>query len=220
MDQVTNPKFTRKYNILNEVLNAVTHGIALGLSIWGLVLLLIKGNHLNSPLYITAYAIYGAMLILLFLSSTLFHSLIFTKAKKVFQTFDHASIFMLIAGSYTPYCMLAIRGTIGWVMLVAIWVLAILGVVYKSITIHKTQNISKLSTVLYILMGWICVLAINPLYHAMGGAGIALLIGGGVAYTLGAVFYSFKNVRFMHVVWHLFVMLGAGCMFLSIYLFS
>ncbi|MDR0922309.1 MAG: hemolysin III family protein [Lactobacillales bacterium] len=212
-----NPKFTRKYLILNEVLNAVTHGIAFGLSIAGLVLLLIKGAHLNSPIYTTAYALYGATLILLFLSSTLFHSLIFTKAKKVFQVFDHSSIYLLIAGSYTPYCLLSIKGWLGWALLITIWALAICGIVYKSITLHKTENVSKISTILYILMGWICVVAIEPLYRALGITGVLLLLFGGIAYTVGAVFYSFKNVRFMHVVWHLFVMLGAGFIFFSIF---
>ena len=103
-------KFNRTYEILNEVFNAVTHGIGTGLSIAGLVVLLVKGAHLHSSLHIVSYAIYGSMMILLFLTSTLFHSLIFTKAKKVFQVFDHSSIFLLIAGSYTPFCLLRIRG--------------------------------------------------------------------------------------------------------------
>ncbi|SJZ84471.1 hemolysin III [Pilibacter termitis] len=211
-----NPKFTRGYLILNEVLNAVTHGIACALSIAGLVILLLKGSHTGSPVYIAAYALYGATLILLFLSSTLFHSLIFTKAKKVFQVFDHSSIFLLIAGSYTPYCLLSIKGWMGITMLVAIWVIAILGVVYKSIFLHRQEKVSKISTILYVAMGWICVFAIQPLYNALGINGLILLVLGGVSYTVGAFFYSLKNVRFMHVVWHLFVMAGACFMFFSI----
>ncbi|WP_170922944.1 hemolysin III [Enterococcus sp. 7F3_DIV0205] len=213
-------KFSRKYMILNEVLNAVTHGIGAGLSIAGLVILLVKGARLGSAVHVVSYAIYGSTLILLFLSSTLFHSLIFTRAKKVFQVFDHSSIFLLIAGSYTPFCLLSIKGWLGWLLFVLIWVMAISGVVYKSLTLHKQETVKNVSTVIYIIMGWLCITAAKPLYDSLGPTGIALLVAGGVSYTLGAAFYSLKSVRFMHVVWHLFVMLGAGFMFFSILLYT
>ncbi|KAF1298073.1 hemolysin III [Enterococcus sp. JM4C] len=212
--------FSRKYLIVNEVLNAVTHGIGAGLSIAGLVLLIVKGARLGSSLHVVSYCLYGATLILLFLTSTLFHSLIFTKAKKVFQVFDHSSIFLLIAGSYTPFCLLSIQGWLGWTLFFLIWTLAICGVVYKSLTLHKKQTVSKISTFIYIVMGWLCLIAAKPLYDSLGIVGISLLVAGGVSYTLGAAFYSLKGVRFMHVVWHLFVMLGAGFMFFSILFFT
>lgn len=214
------PKFTKKYLIVNEVLNAVTHGIACTLSIAGLVVLLLKATSTGSSLRVVAYTLYGSMLILLFLSSTLFHSLIFTRAKKVFQVFDHSSIFLLIAGSYTPFCLLCIRGWLGWTMLALIWILAICGVVYKALTLHKKETVSKVSTFIYIAMGWLCVIAAKPLYESLGPEGITLLVAGGLAYTIGAAFYSLKRVRFMHVVWHLFVMLGAGFMYFSILLYT
>lgn len=213
-------KFSKRYIILNEVLNAVTHGIGAGLSIAGLVLLLVKGARLGSAVHIVSYAIYGATLILLFLSSTLFHSLIFTKAKKVFQVFDHSTIFLLIAGSYTPFCLLSIRGWLGWLLFILIWSMAISGVVYKSLTLHKQEKVKHISTVIYIIMGWLCVIAAKPLYMSLGFAGTALLVAGGVSYTLGAAFYSIKNVRFMHVVWHLFVMLGAALMYFSVLFYT
>lgn len=213
-------KFTRKYNIVNEVLNAVTHGIGLGLSIAGLVILLVNGARLGSPMHIVSYAIYGSTLILLFLFSTLFHSLIFTKAKIVFRVFDHSSIFLLIAGSYTPFCLLSIKGWLGWTLFGLIWTLAIGGVVYKSITLHRKETISQVSTVIYIVMGWLCVIAFVPLIRSLGIMGTSLLAGGGVAYTVGAYFYSIKNIRFMHVVWHIFVMLGAGLMYFSILFYT
>lgn len=212
--------FSRKYLIVNEVLNAVTHGIGAGLSIAGLVLLIIKGARLGSALHVVSYCLYGTTLILLFLTSTLFHSLIFTKAKKVFQVFDHSSIFLLIAGSYTPFCLLSIQGWLGWTLFGLIWSLAISGIVYKSLTLHKKETVSKVSTIIYIIMGWLCLIAAKPLYDSLGGIGTALLVAGGVSYTLGAAFYSLKNVRFMHVVWHLFVMLGAGFMFFSVLFFT
>ena len=215
-----NMKFTRRYLILNEVLNAVTHGIGFGLSIAGLVILLIKGARLDSPIHIISYAIYGSMMILLFLFSTLFHSLMFTRAKKVFQVFDHTSIFLLIAGSYTPFCLLSIQGWLGWTLFILIWLLAISGIVYKSLTLHKKETVSKISTLIYIIMGWLCVIAFKPLIASLGFWGTFLLTSGGVSYTVGALFYSIKSVRFMHVVWHLFVMLGAGLMYFSVLWFT
>jgi hemolysin III len=214
------PKYSRTYLILNEVLNACTHGIGLGLSIAGLVILLIKGAHAHSAMHVVSYALYGAMMILLFLFSTLFHSLIFTKAKKVFQVFDHASIYLLIAGSYTPYCLLSIGGWRGWTLFSVIWLMAIVGIVYKSLTLHKQQTVSKVSTLIYIVMGWLCVFAAPQLIQSLGTTGTLLLFFGGVSYTLGAFFYSLKNVRFMHVIWHLFVMTGAGFMYFSILFFT
>lgn len=211
---------SRKYQILNEVLNAVTHGIGFGLSVAGLVILLIKGARLGSAMHVVSYAVYGSMMILLFLFSTLFHSLIFTKAKKVFQVFDHDSIFLLIAGSYTPYCLLSVRGWLGWTLFGAIWAMAIGGIVYKSLTLHKKETVSKISTAIYIFMGWLCLAAGPSLYASLGSVGFWLLVAGGVSYTLGAVIYSIKRIPFNHVIWHLFVMLGAGFMYFSILLYT
>ena len=214
------PQFSRKYLIVNEILNAVTHGIGFGLAVAGLVILVVKGARLDSALHVVSYAIYGSMMILLFLSSTLFHSLIFTKAKKVFQVFDHDSIFLLIAGSYTPICLLSVKGWLGWTLFALIWLLAISGIVYKSLTLHKKDTVSKVSTFIYLFMGWLCLIAAKDLWLSLGNVGTALLVSGGVAYSVGALFYSLKNIRFMHVVWHLFVMLGAGLMYFSILLYT
>lgn len=212
--------FSKKYRIVNEVLNAVTHGIGFGLSIVGLVILLSKAIQLGSTLHVISYALYGTTLILLFLSSTLFHSLIFTRAKKVFQVFDHSAIFLLIAGSYTPFCLLSVKGLWGWILFGVIWLMAIVGIIYKACTLHKQQTVKHGSTVIYIIMGWLCVLAAHSLYLSLGFTGIMLLISGGVAYTLGAIFYSFPHIRFMHVVWHLFVMMGAAFMYFSVLFFT
>ena len=209
------PRFSRKYLILNEVLNAVTHGIGFGLAIAGLVILLVKGARLGSAIHVVSYAIYGSMMILLFLCSTLFHSLIFTKAKKVFQVFDHDSIFLLIAGSYTPFCLLSIKGWLGWTLFALIWLLAITGIIYKSLTLHKKYTVSKVSTFIYLFMGWLCLVAAKDLWLSLGNIGTALLVAGGMSYSI-----SLKNIRFMHVVWHLFVMLGAGFMYFSILLYT
>ncbi|ANZ99974.1 hemolysin III [Carnobacterium divergens] len=213
----TTQHFSKSYLIVNEVFNAITHGIGVGLSIAGLVLLLIKGTQNGSALEVVSYAIYGTTLILLYLASTLFHSLMFTKAKKIFQIFDHSSIYLLIAGTYTPYCLVTVGGPLGWSLFGVIWLMAILGVVYKCIWLGKYQNAS---TVIYIIMGWLCLIAMKPLYSGLGPIGFWLLVAGGVSFTVGALVYSMRSVRFMHVLWHLFVMLGTGFMYFSILLYA
>lgn len=206
-------EFSKKYLITNEVLNAVTHGLAAILSIVGLVVLLQKAN---TTLSYVSFIIYGLSLFLLFLASTLFHSLIFTKAKKVFQVFDHCSIYLLIAGTYTPYCLLRIPGAKGIIILTVIWVAAISGIIYKSVTLKRQNKVSKVSTILYNVMGWAIVFALPTLYHSIGLKALILLFFGGVAYSVGSLFYTMKDKKFTHVIWHLFVMLGAVLMFLSI----
>jgi len=210
-------KFTKKYKITNEVLNAITHGIGFGLSIAGLIILLLKGVRLQSSIHIVSYALFGSGLILLFLMSTLYHSLIFTKAKRVFRIFDHSFIFVLIAGTYSPYCLLAIRGGLGLGLFIAIWVMAILGVIYKAIWLEKS---SKISTIIYLIMGWLVVFAIRPLYANIGFHGILYLGLGGFAYSVGAFFYGKKHIKFMHVVWHLFVLFGAMMMYFSVLFYT
>jgi len=213
---MSNQRKLSRYVITNEVFNAITHGFGVILSIIGLVLLIYKGVHLHSPLHIVSYSIYGTTMLLLFLCSTLFHSFIFTRAKKVFQVFDHASIYLLIAGSYTPFCLLSIKGWLGWSLSSVIWILAIAGIVYKAFTLRHTTKISNVSTIIYIVMGWMCLIAIKPLYDSLSTAGITLLAGGGLAYTVGAFFYSMTKIKYMHVVWHFFVLLGALLIYLSV----
>lgn len=210
---IKTPEFTKKYLVRSEVLNAVTHGIGVLLSIAGLVLLLMKGSQNGSTIEMISYIIYGASLILLYLCSTLYHSLSFTRVRRLFKIFDHSSIYVLIAGTYTPYCLVTIGGTLGWVMFGIIWSIAIAGIIFKSVAIDKLPNVS---TVIYIAMGLLCLVTFNPLYEGLGAQGLSLLVAGGAAYIIGTIFYSLRNVKYMHVVWHLFVMLGTGLMFLSI----
>lgn len=208
---------SRRYQIVNEVLNAVTHGIGVALSIAGLVLLVIRGVQLGGAMRITAYSLYGALLVIFYLASTLFHSLVFTKASHLFQIFDHCAIYLLIAGTYTPYCLVVIKGALGWTIFGVIWAMAVLGVIYKSLWLGKYQ---KLSTIIYVVMGWFCVLGFKPLYNGLGPHGFLLLVLGGVAFTLGAVIYSFKGIKFGHVIWHLFVLLGTILMYFSVLLYA
>ncbi|MGB3160335.1 PAQR family membrane homeostasis protein TrhA [Carnobacterium sp.] len=207
------PVFSKKYLITNEVLNAVTHGIGVGLSIAGLIVLILKGMNSGSMIELVSYILFGSSLILLYLCSTLYHSLIFTPARKLFKIFDHSSIYILIAGSYTPLCLVTIGGTKGWTLFYVVWAIAFLGVIYKSLWIEKFRNVS---TFLYIGMGWLCLVAIKELYTGLGFNGFGLLLTGGLAFTIGAAFYSMRSVKYMHVLWHLFVMTGTAFIYFTI----
>ncbi|MCL2681367.1 MAG: hemolysin III family protein [Streptococcaceae bacterium] len=209
-------KTSRGYLITHEVFNAVTHGLALVLAVIGSILLIIKGMSNHSTIETISFAIYGVSLSLLFLFSTLAHSLHFTRAKKVFQVFDHNGIFLLIAGTYTPYCLVAIGGWLGWSLLIIIWICAICGIVFTSIFLPRLNRVPRFSTVLFIVMGWMIMLAIYPLWKALPHAGFWLLVAGGVVYSLGAIIYRYK-FPFAHLIWHFFVMVAAFFMWLSIY---
>lgn len=204
-------------DILIEVFNAITHGLGTLLSVIGLVLLVNKA--LTTPestlSEIISYIIYGSSLVTLFLSSTLYHSFSFTKLKDLFQKIDHASIYLLIAGSYTPYLMVTVGGTIGYIFLSVVWIAALAGIIFE---IVWTNKYPKLSTYLYLIMGWMGLLLLYPLYLNFAVSGIVFLFLGGVFYSLGTFFYRMKHNGWMHVIWHLFVMVGAIFMFLSIYL--
>lgn len=207
---------SKRYLIVNEVLNATTHGIATVLSVVGLIFLIFKAVEAQDMSQLISYIVYGVSLILLYLSSTLYHSLKFTKFQHIMQRLDHASIFLLIAGTYTPYTVIVIGGTVGTIATVIIWLIAFFGVVYKTVWF---KYFTGLSVWLYIGMGWISLFLLHYLYQGLGTRGLGWLFAGGVAFTVGTIFYNLKNVKFMHVVWHLFVILGTLCMFISIYLY-
>lgn len=211
-----NQTLSKKYYITNEVLNATTHGIATILSIVALIFLIFKASEPNRSLELISYIVYGSTMILLYLSSTLYHSLKFTKLRNVMRRLDHASIFLLIAGTYTPYTTIVIGGTVGIISTIIIWAIAFFGVIYKTFWFKYFEG---LSVWLYIGMGWISLFLMNYLYQGLETRGIFWLIAGGVAFTVGTIFYRLKSKKYMHVVWHLFVMLGTTCMFISIYLY-
>lgn len=201
-----------------EVFNAITHGIAAVLGVVGMILLVEKSLSIPSPssTELIAYIIYGSSLIILFLASTLYHSFNFTMHRELFQKIDHASIYLLIAGSYTPYLMVTVGGSLGYIFLVIVWIAAIAGIVFEVIW---TNRFPKLSTYLYLIMGWMGLLLIYPLYQSFDLTGILLLFIGGVFYSVGTIFYRMKENGWMHVIWHLFVVAGAAFMFFSIYLY-
>lgn len=202
-------------NWKEELWNAITHGIGLAMSIPVCILLIIYSAINGSALHVTSYSIFGASLILLFLMSTLLHS-VPEKYKRIFSILDHSSIYILIAGTYTPFLLIAIGGTFGIVMLCIIWSIAILGVVFKCLFIHRFE---KLSLVLYIAMGWLIIIAIRPLYSFLTFDGFMLLLYGGLFFTFGAIFYAWTRLPYNHAIWHLFVIAGCGCMVSCVYLY-
>ena len=207
---------SRAYQIVNEVFNAVTHGVGVGLAVAGLVLLLVRASSSGQAMQVVSAAIYGSALILLFLFSTLAHSLHFTPAVKVFRVFDHSGIYFLIAGTYTPYCLVAVQGWLGWTIFSVIWACAIIGIVITAIYLPKWNHVPKLSTILYVVMGWMILLAIYPLWQKISSWEFWFLVAGGVVYSVGAAIYHFK-FPFAHVVWHLFVLAAAILMWFSVY---
>ncbi|WP_412989560.1 PAQR family membrane homeostasis protein TrhA [Pediococcus siamensis] len=214
--QLKNQLTIRHAQLLNEIWSAITHGLGFFLSIVGSVLLIIKATELGKPLDLVAYSIYSGSLLVLFFSSTMFHSLYFTKASHVFQILDHDSINLLIAGTYTPYCLLAIRGTLGISLCVIIWLLAIGGIIFQFFAVGKFK---KVETLIYVLMGWLCLVGAKQLYESLGVIGISLLVAGGVAFSLGGLIYNIPHVKYVHVWWHILVLVGAALMFFSILLY-
>lgn len=208
---------SKRYLVFVEVLNALTHGIGAVFSIIGLVFLIYKASEKGGALSLTSYIIYGLSLFLLYLSSTLYHSFKFTKVRKIFRRLDHSSIFVLIAGTYTPYTLLTIGGKKGWFFFGLVWLIALAGVLYKTFWFDKLSNASVF---LYVGMGWLSVFMLRSLYIGLGANGFWLLVAGGLAFTLGVVFYVQKKIEIMHVIWHLFVMAGTAFMFFSIYLYT
>lgn len=209
------PANSGSYSIKEEIANSVSHGLGVIAGIVALVLMLLKGQDHLTPIQLTGVAIYGASIIVLFLCSTLYHSVSHSGWKHKLKIADHCAIYCLIAGTYTPLMLISLQGTQSIVILTAIWSLAIGGILFKTLFIHKFK---KLSLVLYLAMGWLCVTVMGDLTAAMSELGFNLLILGGLFYTLGVVFYVGKRIPFNHAIWHLFVLGGAMSHFLCIYL--
>lgn len=204
---------TSGYSNLEEILNAVTHGIGLLLGIAGLVLTVVFATiHANAWL-VVACSIYGTTLVLLYGASTLYHALRNLAAKKVFMILDHCGIYLLIAGTYTPFVMGPLRGPLGWSFFGVIWALAIIGIVME--TLSKTHGGIR-SSLIYLVMGWMLTGIIVQLYSKIPVFSFVMLITGGVVYTLGVIFYLMKRLPFSHVIWHLFVIGGSVCNFFAV----
>ncbi|MBR2718066.1 MAG: hemolysin III family protein [Clostridia bacterium] len=206
-----------KYSLCEELLNSISHGVGALAGIVMLVLCVIKSAQPPVSGYkIVASIIFGLTVIILYLMSCLYHALKVNKAKRVFRVIDHCTIFLLIAGTYTPYTLVSLRSTIGWWVFAIIWVTAVLGIVLNAISLKR---FAKLSVALYLIMGWIIVVAYQAMVTAVSADGMTLLIWGGVAYTVGAVLYAIgSKKKYFHSVFHFFCLIGTFLHFLSIYL--
>lgn len=194
------------FSLAEEIWHAITHGFGLVLSIIGLTVLVAYSALHESSLAIVSSAIFGTTLIIMYGSSTLYHAITHTQVKLVFQQFDHASIYFLIAGSYTPITLITLGGIWGWSIFGVIWGSAIIGIFLK---FAYPGRFEKLSLALYLIMGWMIVIALNPLMDAMQSGGLWLLLAGGLSYTGGVVFYIWDKLPYNHAIWHLFVLGGS-----------
>jgi len=206
----------RPETLSEEIASSVSHGVGAALSIAGLVVLVVLAVRTGDPWRTFSVSVYGATLTLLYLVSTLYHGFQRPRVKRVFHVLDHASIFLLIAGTYTPFTLVNLRGPWGWSLFGAIWALAAVGIVFKC---FFTGRFGFASVLVYIGMGWLAVIALRPALRSLGAAGLAWIAAGGAAYTLGIVFFAWRRLRYGHLVWHLFVMTGSALHFVAVLLF-
>lgn len=206
----------RRYSLGEEIFNSTSHGIGMLIALASLVLMILISISHGSGIGTLASIVFGLTLLLLYTSSTLYHALTHEKAKKVFKILDHCTIYLLIAGTYTPYALITIGGNRGLLIFVIIWISALLGILLNAINLERWKI---LSIILYLAMGWAIVLYLPQLIAGLSTGGLVLLIAGGLAYTLGVVFYVVKKIPYFHSVWHLFVLAGSVCHILSVMLF-
>ncbi|WP_018249657.1 PAQR family membrane homeostasis protein TrhA [Orenia marismortui] len=207
MDNIEN--FTKG----EEITNAILHGIGLGLAIAALVILVVFASISGDIWDIVSFSIYGVTLVILYLSSTLYHSFPQGKAKDIFEIFDHSAIYLLIAGTYTPLTLISLRGALGWSIFGIVWGIAVIGIIFK---VFWVKRFVIFSTILYILMGWIIIFAIKPLLSNMPKSSLIFLVVGGGFYTVGTIFYVWRKLKYHHAIWHLFVLAGSICHFFTV----
>lgn len=204
------------YSPREEKVNVLSHGAGLLGSILALILMLRRAILFGSTVHIISAMVFGLALILLYTASTLYHGAEDAKRRNRLRVFDHASIYILIAGSYTPFTLITLQGTTGWLLFGIIWFLAFCGVIIK---LFLTGRYEILLTIMYIALGWIIVFALKPLFANLALKGVILLFAGGISYTLGAIVYGIKKIRGNHAIFHFFVLIGSFCHFLSVYCF-
>lgn len=203
------------YDAKEESINAITHALGAVLAIIGSIFMLLKGSELSLPQFI-GLCVYAFSLILLFSSSAIYHFSTDPSKRDWYKKLDHTAIYYLIAGTYTPFLSIAIPTTKAHYLLIALWVIAAIGTLFKLVFIHRFQ---KISLIAYLLMGWLAVLVIDDMQRFLSAQALTYLVLGGLSYTVGALFYALKSVRYTHAIWHIFVLMGSGLQFFSIYLY-
>lgn len=204
------------YTAKEEVVHAITHGLGIALSIAGLSVMVVRAGFSADAFKIVSTAVFGASMVLLYTFSTLYHTFRKPRLKRVFRILDHSCIYILIAGTYTPFTLISIRGGWGWSLFGVIWGLALSGIIFK---IFLTGRLRFLSLTIYLGMGWLAIIAFGPIIAALPAPALFWLTAGGLFYTFGVIFYAWTGLRYHHAVWHVFVLGGTTCHFLSIYFY-
>lgn len=215
-NQMTSKRPALAYSVGEEIANSITHGVGVALSIAGLTLAIALASLFGDGWQLGSAIVYGAALVLLYTASTLYHSVPFERAKHVLKIVDHSSIYVLIAGTYTPFTLVTLREAGGWWLFGLIWALAVAGIALEATWVYRPKWIS---VCIYVAMGWLIVFVMGPLIEHLPSPALWLLIAGGLAYTLGTTFYVIKRIRYMHAVWHGFVLAGSICHFLAVVLY-
>ncbi len=215
-EDIIKTTLNKRYTLGEEIANSITHGLGVLFGITALTILLIFSIKKKEAVAIASFSIYGLCIILMYLFSTLYHSITNEKAKRILRIFDHSSIYLFIAGTYTPVALLAMKGYLRIVILVAVWSIAVFGVIFKITTHSKMDQFKKLSLGLYLGMGWIAVFTIRPIIVTTSVRFFAWILGGGLMYTLGTIFYSIKKLPYSHAVWHMFVLAASMLHFFGI----
>ncbi len=203
----------KRYTLGEEIFNSVSHGIGAALAVGGMVVLIVLSAVHSDSWGIVSSCIYGFSLVLLYTMSTLYHAITNDKAKVFFRIMDHNTIYFLIAGTYTPYTLVTLRGAIGWTIFGIVWGAAILGIILNSIDLEKFK---KFSLFCYVMMGWVIIFAVKPMIGSMSVNALILLLVGGIFYTVGIIFYAVKKIRYFHSIWHLFTIAGSTFHYFSI----
>jgi hemolysin III len=204
------------YSPIEEKINIISHAIGSILSIVAFIFLFIHANLHGNVWHIVSFSIFGASLITLYAASTFYHSAKKSELRNRLKIIDHASIYILIAGTYTPFTLVTLKGTIGWVIFGTTWGLALTGIILK---LFFTGKYNLISTIMYVLMGWVIVFAIKPLINNLPLEGLIWLLVGGISYTIGAILYSIKKIKFNHAIFHMFVLSGSFCQFMSVFFY-
>jgi hemolysin III len=213
---VKDMKEIKYYSPIEEKINIISHGLAFILSIVAFVLLVTHANMYGNIWHIVSFSIFGASLIILFAASTFYHSVKNPELRSRLRIIDHASIYVLIAGTYTPFSLVTLNGPTGWTIFGISWGLALTGIILK---LFFTGKYKLISTLMYILMGWIIIFVIKPVMNNLSLEGLLWLVAGGLAYTTGAILYSIKNIKFNHAIFHVFVLIGSVCHFVSVFFY-